>query len=146
MVVRVAAGAFCDVARLTCVARIAVPDLVTGVPVFGESEKVFEEYGAGLSKEVEEQESARMLAKELSKTAEDAEGKKRAAASKGTTNKGTTNKGTTSDLGRGRSLTSVRAVVQCCARDAEALGARGALAACQVRSPLAVSRSFPVSI
>jgi hypothetical protein len=113
------------------VVLIAVRYFVIDVPVLGEATDVFEEYAAGLSKEVEEQESARMLAKELSKKADDGEGeggKKRAAVSKGTASKGTAG-----DLGRGRSPASVRAVVQCCAREAETLGARGALAACQVR-------------
>ena len=123
------------------VVLIAVRYFVIDVPVLGEATDVFEGYAAGLSKEVEEQESARMLAKELSKKADDGEGeggKKRAAVSKGTASKGTASKGTASkgtagDLGRGRSPASVRAVVQCCAREAETLGARGALAACQVR-------------
>lgn len=116
------------VTTVSDVVRGAVCDFVAGVPVFGESKDVFAAYEEGLSKEVEEQERVRMVAKELSKKGDDAEGKKRAAASKGTT----------SDLGRGRWLSSVRAVVDCCARDAEALGARGALAACQVRCRLVV--------
>lgn len=94
--------------------------------MLGQPMKVFEAYAAELSKEVVEQESARMLSKELSKKADDAEGE-------GGKKKASVSRGAVSDVGRGRDAASVRAVVQCCAREAAALGACGAVAACQVR-------------